>query len=195
MIRSIRGPLIALISTAFVVVLASRVGSTYWASQDVTEEVAGRLTRALWFNFLAELAVMTGVFFGVKWLVSRDRRDRFDQARREHFAEVAAMSGGFAHEARNLLNALQTRIELLRKNLGDNPKAAERVDFIEELATEMEQLFTDFLTLARPAEDDLEETNVASLITQVLEFEQLELERSGIRVNCSFDPKAAAGTG
>jgi signal transduction histidine kinase len=189
MIRSLRGPLIALISAALAVVVLSRIGSSVWVSRVVADAAASKILPILWFNFLVELAVLVVVFFAVKWLIDRDRSDRSAKARLDHLADVAAMSGGFAHEARNLLNALQTRIELLRKHLAGNEKAGERVDKIEELASDMEQLFTDFLTLARPAEDHLEETDVATLIGQVLEFEQLELERSGVTVVCDFDPQ------
>lgn len=190
MIRSIRGPVVALIAAALAVIIFSRIGSTLWLFASISEQAAGEVVPVLWFNFLLELTVLVGVFYGVRWVIDRDRRDRSDKARMDHLAEVAAMSGGFAHEARNLLNALQTRIELLRKNVVGSEKAEERLNKIDELATDMEHLFTDFLTLARPADDHLEETDVASLVKHVLEFEELELERAGVQIDCQFDPTA-----
>lgn len=182
--------MIALISAALAVVVLWRIGSSFWIANAVSETASKEVLPVVWFNFFVELAVLVGVFFGVKWLIGRDRRDRSDKARVDHLADVAAMSGGFAHEARNLLNALQTRIELLRKHLTGDEKGEERVAKLDELATDMDQLFTDFLTLAKPADDHLEETDVASLIEQVLEFEQLEFERAGIEVCRDFAPDA-----
>lgn len=187
MIRSFRGPIIILLSAASAVLLLSRFGLTFWIEHSFSENIGGQIVPILWVNFLFEVAVFVGILFVIKWLIGRDRQDRFDKARIDHLSEVAEMSGGFAHEARNLLHALQTRIELLRKSIADDTKSTERVQKLEDIATDLEQLFTDFLALARPAGDQLEESDVAALVNQVLEFEELELERSGIKVVRELD--------
>jgi signal transduction histidine kinase len=87
---------------------------------------------------------------------------------------------------------LQARLGLLRKYLAGDGKAEERINKLEEVAASMEQLLTDFLTFARPAGNDLEETDPVSLVRQVLEFEELELERSGVRVNFHSDAEVPA---
>jgi len=190
MIRSIQGSVVALLTIALAIVIFSHIGSAVWLQQSLTEGTTRRVVPVLWFHFLVELAILTGIFFAVRWLIGRDRRERSEKARLDHLSEIAAISGGFAHEARNLIHAMQTRIELLRKSVADDEKGTERLTKLEELATGMEELFTDFLTFARPADDHLEETDVASLVEQVLEFEQLELERAGIAVTCDFDHEA-----
>ena len=190
MIRSLRGPLVVLLAVALAAVGLAHIASTAWISRSVSHDAYRVVVPVLRFNILVELIVIALVLYVVKWLVGRDRRDRLDKARLDHLAEVAAMSGGFAHEARNLLHALQARIDLLRKNILGDAKGEERVNKLEELATDMEHLFTDFLTLARPADDDLEEADIASLIQQVVEFEELELERANIHVQCDFSAAA-----
>ncbi|TWU27630.1 Nitrogen regulation protein NR(II) [Bythopirellula polymerisocia] len=189
MIRSFRGPIIALLTAALAVVLLSRIVSTLWIFRALPEEIARSVIPGLWYNFFFELMVFVGISLALRWLIGRDRKDRSEKARLDHLAEVATMSGGFAHEARNLLHALQTRIELLRKSAADDAKSLERVNKLDELAMDMEQLFTDFLSLARPANDHLEESNVTNLVNQVIEFEDLELERSGVKIVREFDSK------
>lgn len=186
MIRSIRGPLGALLAIALAIAILSRIASMYWLQHAIDATAIREVVPILWFNFAVELAVLLAVFLALYWLIKRDRRDRSEKARLDHLAEVAAMSGGFAHEARNLLHAMQARIDLLRKSVGVDEKSNERLNKLEELAGGMEQLFTDFLAFNRPADDQLEETDVTGLVKQVLEFEELELERAGISVRCDF---------
>jgi signal transduction histidine kinase len=80
------------------------------------------------------------------------------------------------------LHALQSRVGLLRKSLADNESALQRIERLDEIADGMEQLLTNFLTLARPASSEPEGVNPAELIREVVEFERVDLERLGIRV-------------
>ena len=187
MIRPIRCPVLALLTVGFAIVVLSRIGSALWIQRSVPESASRQIIPALWFNFIVELAVLTCIFFAVRWLVERDRRDRKDQARTDRLADMAVLAAGFAHEARNLLHAMNARIDLLRKTVAGNEKGVERLNKLDELANSMQHLFTDFLTFARPGEDQLEETDIVSLVRQVLDFEQLELERLGITTSFEAD--------
>lgn len=171
------------------VVLASHFASIAWLRRTLSEPLMDRTLPIMWFRLGADAFVLAVGWAAAWWLLLRDRQDRLEKTRLDHLAEVAMLSGGFAHEARNYLHAMQSRLELLRKNLAGQAKAEERVDKMAEITREMEQLLTDFLTFARPAEDELCETDLPNLVKQVLEFEALEMERGGIQVELTVDPK------
>jgi len=173
------------VTAALAVLLLFWFASTIWVQKSVSDAAAQQVIPVLQLNLFVEVVVLTSVSVAALWLIVRDRRVRYAKTRIDHLSEVAMMSGGFAHEARNLIHAMHTRLELLRKSVAGNDKAEERVDKLGEIAEGMEQLLADFLSFARPADNKLEETDPVKLVRQVLEFEELELERSGVQ--CSID--------
>jgi signal transduction histidine kinase len=136
----------------------------------------------VWSCFAVQLVLLAVAVRMAMRIVQGDRRRHAAEGRTQHLAEIALMSGGLAHEVRNQLHALQTRVSLLRKALAGNESALARVDKLDEIADGMEQLLTDFLTLARPAKDELEQLDPAEVIREVVDFERLDLDRSAIQV-------------
>jgi signal transduction histidine kinase len=104
---------------------------------------------------------------------------------------MALLSGGLAHEIRNHLHALQSRIGLLRKNTRDDQALTDRVEKLDEIVQAMEQIVNDFLTFARPAVDQPEEIEVATAIRNVVDFETLDRERANIRLALELEPGAS----
>lgn len=182
MIRSLRVPVFLFFAACLAVVLGSHVASTAWLQQSLPDSALRRVLPVTWLRLAVEILILAGGWAVLWWLVLRDRQDRLERSRLDHLEEVALFSGGFAHEARNYIHAMQTRLELLRKSVEGNERAVERVQKLEEVTAGMEQLLADFLSFARPAESKLEQTDLPALVRQVLDFEALELERSGIDV-------------
>jgi signal transduction histidine kinase len=137
----------------------------------------------VWLNFALELTLLAGAIVLAARFLRSDREHRAGQARTEHLGAVALLASGLAHEVRNHLHALQSRIGLLRKTLAGNQLALDRIERLDEIADGMEQLVTNFLTLARPAVDELELLSPAELIRDVVDFERLDLDRLGIKVD------------
>lgn len=123
-------------------------------------------------------------------LLWRDRREGTAAAQTKHLAEVALLAGGFAHEARNALNALRSRIALLRKRVTDDDELIRRVDQVQEVGTSLEELVTDFLTFGRPVANELVPTSLNELVFEVLDFEQFELDQASVKFDVDIEPSA-----
>jgi signal transduction histidine kinase len=163
------------------------VAWTLWVTSAPIESLRVLAVSVVWLNFALQLLLLAfAVAIAVRFLKS-DRKRRAEQARSEHFAEVALLAGGLAHEVRNHLHALQSRVGLLRKSLANNEPTLRRIERVDEIADGMEQLVTNFLTLARPATDDLELLNPAELIRDVVDFERSDLDRLGIDVDLDLE--------
>jgi signal transduction histidine kinase len=174
---------LAWLTTLGIVVLAiAGMGWTYWMRAVPTEQLLATAVGTVWLNFALQLTLI-GIALALAFrFLTTDRKRRAEQARSEHLAEIALLASGLAHEVRNHLHALQSRVGLLRKSLAGNESALQRIERLDEIADGMEQLLTNFLTLARPASSELEGVNPAELIREVVEFERVDLERLGIRV-------------
>jgi signal transduction histidine kinase len=169
---------LAWLTTLGIIVLAiAGIGWTYWMSAVRTEQLLATAVGTVWLNFALQLTLI-GIALALAFrFLTTDRKRRAEQARSEHLAEIALLASGLAHEVRNHLHALQSRVGLLRKSLAGNESALQRIERLDEIADGMEQLLTNFLTLARPASSELEGVNPAELIREVVEFERVDLER------------------
>jgi signal transduction histidine kinase len=149
-----------------------------------------RASSVIWLNVIVQVALLAVALSIAARLLRSDRRRRAAEARTQHLAELALLSGGLAHEIRNHLHALQSRIGLLRKNTRDDQPLTDRVEKLDEIVQAMEQIVNDFLTFARPAADQLEEIDVATAIRNVVDFETLDRERANIRLALELEPGA-----
>lgn len=124
------------------------------------------------------------------WWADRLRRRERAQERAAHRTEMGLLAGGLAHELRNTLNAMHSQLALLRKHLatGAAGQALRRTDQLERAVTDLEGLVGEFLTFARPAQDQLEDVDVAALVHDVLDFVALDLEQAQVTLVTEIAP-------
>src|SRR5690606_8549479 len=60
---------------------------------------------------------------------------------------------------------------------------------LDEIVRAMEQIVSDFLTLARPAADELERVDAATAIRSVVDFEALDLDRAQVQLELDLEPE------
>jgi signal transduction histidine kinase len=181
------GRVVWLLLVAIGILVATGIGGTLWLNAVSAEALHFSAISLVWLTFAVQLLLLATALFLATRFLKADRKGRAELARTEHLAEVALLAGGLAHEVRNHLHALQSRAGLLRKSLAGNEAALRRIEKLDEIADGMEQLLNNFLTFARPASDELECVNPAELIREVLDFEQLDLDRFGIRVELDLE--------
>jgi len=142
-----------------------------------------------WFELLLEGGVVAAGVFAA-WRVLRREKDRERRRQRlDHLAQVGMLAGGLAHEMRNYLNALRTHIALARKAADSNVgESRRRIEKLEATTGTLEELLADFLTFARPLEDQLEEFHVAELVREVVDFAGLDMEQAGVEVRTHVEP-------
>jgi signal transduction histidine kinase len=141
--------LASLAAAAICVAALLDLSFTVWIEQLTPEELRVGSIRIVWLNFGLEVVIIgLCLFMGITF-IKRDRRRRAEDARINHLADVALLFGGLAHEIRNHLHALQSRIGLFRKTLATNDAALARMEKLDEIADGMEELLNNFLAFAR----------------------------------------------
>lgn len=181
-------PLLLTICATGCVWIVAGIAITAWSR--IESSHAGMMW-LLWLDrVVAGIILLLGCF--VAWRIAQragQHKTRHD--RLVHLAEVGLLAGGLAHEVRNVLNAMQSHLSLLRRGSGKDAAQVERqVQKLEHAVTDLEDLLTDFLTFARPAKNQLEEVHAADVLGEVVDFVALDCERSGVQIELSGDDAA-----
>jgi signal transduction histidine kinase len=184
---SLRWLLVLLVGVVLTAFLCLRLAVTAWermapAGGAPINRLAPQVVDAVGICLLL-FAAVAGCF----WLTSRARHRDREQARVQHLAEVGLLAGGLAHEIRNTLNAMHSQIGLLRKQLPPGFDC-QRTGQLEGAVVELDQLLSDFLAFARPANDSLEKVDLGPLIADLLEFAALDLEQGRVRAVTELSP-------
>lgn len=114
------------------------------------------------------------------------RNDRLEMA--------GAVVGQIAHDFNNLLTPLLAYPDLIRNEIGGNPKAVEYLDIIEKTAGDMARLTRTLLTLARRRKIGTEAISVNEVIGQVIE-EMQPLVPAGISIKLELEDNLLDVTG
>lgn len=124
-------------------------------------------------------------------LVARERRIHGDR-----LTAMQTLSAGLAHEVRNPLNAAKLQLELLERRLirqgSDDPRLIEPVELAQKEIERLTELLNDFLAFARPPELHTHETDVATIVRQVVELQRLDAERRGSELALTAPDKLLA---
>lgn len=100
--------------------------------------------------------------------------------RHEKLASLGVLAAGVAHEIRNPLTAIKTRVFLLQKKLAPNSTAYEDASLIDREIDRLERIVRDFLLFARPGEPDFTTLTPRMLLHEVCELLTPELARADI---------------
>ncbi len=84
--------------------------------------------------------------------------------------ELKAMVAGVAHEIRNPLGGMELFSDLLKDEIKDNQQASEHLDRIRRELNHLKSTVNRFLDFARPQHPDMENTNLKSIIDEVVEL-------------------------
>lgn len=134
---------------------------------------------------LLAAAVATRAFFVRQLHAVRQAERRARSA--ERLAEIGAMTGGLAHEIKNPLSTIGLNAQLLSEAIADSELDADtkrrltgRVGALTRETERLRGILQDFLEYAGQIRLDARPTDVAAVITELVDFYHPEAARQGV---------------
>jgi len=126
--------------------------------------------------------------------ITREKADTEERIATESAASLRLLAAGVAHELGNPLNSLTIHLQLIGRKLKklqaarapaaakDTAALAESVRVCEAEVARLDGIVTNFLEALRPRPPDLAETDLTTVLDEVLRFQQRELQDRGVAV-------------
>ncbi|MFA6288351.1 MAG: ATP-binding protein [Opitutaceae bacterium] len=122
--------------------------------------------------------------------ITSEKQSTEDRIESERTSSILLLAAGVAHELGNPLNSLTIHLQLIERKLKklkaakdkESASLAESIRVCQEEVSRLDGIITNFLGAIRPRPPDLAETNLSEVLTEVLSFQQRELEDRGIEV-------------
>jgi signal transduction histidine kinase len=117
--------------------------------------------------------------------------------RMERLAALSRFAALVSHEVRNPLNSMNINMQMLKRTISrpDIPeeKKIKYLDVISSEINRINDLVTNFLTIARPPELNPVRTDIHAVLSEVVLLQQVRAEAEGIRVETNFAPQNITG--
>lgn len=117
--------------------------------------------------------------------------------RMERLAALSRFASLVSHEVRNPLNSMSINMQILKRMIHRNDISPERKNkYLDVIATEINRIndmVTNFLTIARPPELNLIRSNVHDILEEVLLVQEAQAAEQGITIRREFVGNAVCG--
>lgn len=122
--------------------------------------------------------------------VTREREETLNEIEMKKVHLISLLAAGVAHEIGNPLNSLSLHLQLLRRNLGsgdfNKDEAAELVKTAESEVDRLDTIIRNFLNAVRPQKPEMSIIDIKSVLIDILNFMQNEIEGRSIEVKCEW---------
>jgi signal transduction histidine kinase len=106
--------------------------------------------------------------------------------RSEKLASLGELAAGIAHEIRNPLTSINILIHSLAESLSSENIHREDLRVIEEEIERINEIIDQFLRFGKPSPPHFEETDVISILEEILQLLRLQIEKQRIHVEKEF---------
>lgn len=162
--------------------------------QGVREYGRGNLQHKIDMKTRDELAELASEFNSMAQSLLKNQKKL---KRMEHLAALSRFAALVSHEIRNPLNSMNINMQLLRKLIHRPEIAAERkskyLDVISSEIRRMNDMVTNFLTIARPPELQRESADIHNIIREVIMVQEARANFEGIKINTVFADQECLG--
>ena len=121
--------------------------------------------------------------------VTESRRRQLNELESETVKAVSLLAAGVAHEIGNPLNSRYLNLQIVERELSENPQNSEQIEMLKECKHEVERLDSiihGFLTAIRPGRPVFAPVDLEELVETVLNFMRSEIEARRVEVKCSW---------
>jgi PAS domain S-box-containing protein len=126
--------------------------------------------------------------------ITRDKQSTEARIEHEKTSSILLLAAGVAHELGNPLNSLTIHLQLMERRLKklkvakerDGEALAESIQICRDEVLRLDGIITNFLDAIRPRPPDLGDVDLGDVLTEVLRFQQRELEDRGIEVDAEI---------
>jgi len=108
----------------------------------------------------------------------------------ERLALVGTLASGIAHEVGTPLNVISGRVELLTQRASSDERMQKDLAIINQQIERITRIIRELLNVSRPREQRATNLDLGDLLTQLVEFLRIPLEKSTIEVKVSVDSAA-----
>jgi PAS domain S-box-containing protein len=104
----------------------------------------------------------------------------------ERLAAIGRVTAGVAHEVKNPLNSMRLWLEVLKANMPVDPEPQQAVKMLDSEIDRLDRAVKTFLNFTKPVELHLEETDLRTLLDEVLDSARPSIAKVGLELRVDF---------
>jgi len=104
----------------------------------------------------------------------------------ERLAALGRVTAGVAHEVKNPLNSMRLWLEVLKGDMPVKPEPQQAVKMLDTEIDRLDRAVKTFLNFTRPVELKLEETDLRTLLEEVLDAARPSIVRAGLALSADL---------
>ncbi len=155
---------------------------------------AGNLEHKIDLPTRDELAELANEFNAMANSLKENQREL---QRMERLAALSRFAALVSHEVRNPLNSMNINMQMLKRTISRPDMPEERkIKYLDVISSEINRindLVTNFLTIARPPELNPVRTDIHAVLSEVILLQKTRAEAEGIAVKTRFTRKKVTG--